>query len=206
LLQWLAQPNLTRAATLMTSRLLPRELSGRGGLLLAGVRRHDLTGLTPDAAVELFRQSGITATRAEVVAVAEPLGYHPLSLRLLAGYAARNPGRPNVLQAAADFDPDAELFGRRTHILKRAYDSLPATAQLTLSRLAAFRGGVDWPVIEACFGGGKKIQSDLLLLENRSLLQRTPPSTQSTSQPEAGHQPNYPITQLPTCISIKNYD
>lgn len=173
LLQWLAQPGYTQAMTLMTSRLFPLDLSGRSGGLLQGVRRHDLTGLSPAAALHLFHGLGVRASRAEVEAVGGPLGYHPLSLRLLAGYAAADPQRPNDLSAAAAYDPTSDLLGKRQHILTQAYHTLPAPAQHTLSRLAAFRGGVSWPTIETIFGGGKQIRNYLALLDQRGLIQRT---------------------------------
>lgn len=173
LLQWLAQPGITQAQTLLTSRLFPQDLLGRGGTMLTGVRRHDLTGLNPGDALRLFREQGIEATRADVVQVCEPLGYHPLSLRLLAGYAAKDPQNPLDLRAAANYDPTADLLGKRQHILNQAYNSLPPAARETLSRLAAFRGGVTWDTLTAIFGDGKPLRDALTLLENRSLLQRT---------------------------------
>lgn len=171
-LTWLADPKLTQAKTVLTSRLMPRELEGRGGLGLAGGRRHDLTGLGLEDAARLFQTLGIRATRAEVQAVCEPLAYHPLSLRLLAGYAAHDPLAPNDLRAATSYDPTADLLGRRQHVLQRAYDSLPRRAQHLLSRLAAFRSSVDWEVVAQVMGGGQ-IRRDLELLERRGLVQRT---------------------------------
>ncbi|MDA0244038.1 MAG: hypothetical protein OT477_11525 [Chloroflexi bacterium] len=137
--------------TVLTSRMLPRALQGRSGELLQGVRRHDLTGLSLADAEQLFREAGIRASRAEVQAVAEPVGYHPLSLRLLAGYAAHDPHTPNDLRTTARYDPTTDLLGKRQHILTCAYDSLPPTAQDLLSRLAAFRSRVSWETIEPAF-------------------------------------------------------
>ena len=151
LLQWLAETGLTQIKTLLTSRLFPQELAGRSGLGLAGVRRHDLTGLNGAAALALFRELGIGATRAEVEAVCAPLGYHPLSLRLLARAVRYSPTAPNDLQAAADYDPMSDLLGKREHVLRRAYDNLPPTARTLLSRLAAFRSGLSWEVAETIF-------------------------------------------------------
>lgn len=173
LLRWLAEPGQTQAQTLLTSRLFPEELSGGSGLGLQGVRRHDLTGLNNEAAYALFTELGITTTRAEVQAVCEPLGYHPLSLRLLARAVRYSPTAPNDLRAAANYDPTADLLGKREHVLRRAYDNLPARAQHTLSRLAAFRSSVAWRVLADVFGGGNAVQADLRLLEERGLLQRT---------------------------------
>lgn len=162
-----------QSKTLLASRLLPRELGGRGGGLLQGVYRHDLAGLDPEDAYRLFKGRGIQATRAEVRAVAAPLGYHPLSLALLAGYLADDPRAPNDLRAAAIYNPTDDLLGRRQHVLKQAYDSLPSRTRHLLSRLAAFRGSVAWETIEAIMGGGKRVRDDLNLLQRRGLLQRT---------------------------------
>ena len=173
LLTWLAEPGLLQARTLLTSRLFPQELAGRSGLGLQGVRRHDLTGLNNEAAYALFRGLGIETTRAEVQAACEPLGYHPLSLRLLARAVRYSPTAPNDLRAAANYDPSSDLLGKREHVLQRAYDNLPETAQKLLSQLAAFRGSVAWRVLADVFGGGGAVQGDLQLLEERGLLQRT---------------------------------
>ena len=142
LLQWLAEPGLVQAQTLLTSRLFPQELAGHSDLGLQGVRRHDLTGLNGEAAYAMFQGLGIETTRAEVEAVCAPLAYHPLSLRLLARAVRYSPTAPNDLRAAADYDPTSDLLGKRQHVLRRAYDNLPPRAQHTLSRLAAFRSSV----------------------------------------------------------------
>ncbi len=198
LLQWLAQPGITRAQTLMTSRLFPQDLTGRAGTMLTGVRRHDLTGLNPDDALRLFQEQNITTSRAEVVQVCEPLGYHPLSLRLLAGYAANSPTHPGDLQAAANYDPTADLLGKRQHILSQAYDSLPPTARETLSRLAAFRGSVPWDTLAAIFGDSQPTRTALTLLEARGLLQRTLITTHHVPTQHATRTTPFPLPSPPS--------
>jgi tetratricopeptide (TPR) repeat protein len=163
---------LQESKTLLTSRMLPHELEGRGGELLQGVCRHDLTGLDPEAAYQLFITLNVKTTRAEVQEICEPLEYHPLSLRLLAGYAADHPKTPNDLRAVADYDVTTDLKGRQQHILTRSYSSLPKRVQQLLSRLSAFRGSVGWEIIEAVFDVKKQIYSDLRLLRRRGLLHR----------------------------------
>jgi tetratricopeptide (TPR) repeat protein len=189
LLLWLAQPNLTQARTLLPSRLFPMELAGRGGTGLQGVRRHDLVGLTPDAAYALFQGLEIRATRAEVKAVGEPLGYHPLSLRLLARTAADDPKYRNDIRAAVDYDPTLDLLGRRQHVLSRAYDTLPPSAQELLGRLAAFRSSIPWDIIVEVFGDPRE---DIKVLERRGLVQRT--ELQIDDQPTA-HYDLHPIVR-----------
>ncbi|MCP4358501.1 MAG: tetratricopeptide repeat protein [Chloroflexi bacterium] len=160
--------------TLISSRLLPQELLGRAGAKLPPrIGRLDLTGLDPADAYRFFVEWGIQTTRAEVDAVCAPLDYHPFCMALLAGYAAADFAAANDLRAAADYDPTADLLGRRQHILRRAYNNLPPAAQMTLGRLAAFRAAVPWETIAATLGDNRKTRTDLHLLEQRGLLQRS---------------------------------
>ena len=64
LFQWLAGLGATK--TLLTSRLLPRELEG-----LAGVAQRDLTQMDPQDAVRFFRAMDIRGTRAEIQVACE---------------------------------------------------------------------------------------------------------------------------------------
>jgi tetratricopeptide (TPR) repeat protein len=171
-LQWLANPVMTQAKTVVTSRLAPLELAGRSGHGLFGVRRHALTGLSPDAALALFHDLDVQATRNDVIDVCAPLGYHPLSLHLLARYVAGSPDTQNALRLAVDYDPIPDMLGKRQHILERAYDNLPPRIQLVLSRLAAFRSSITWDVIGSVMGRGKRVRDDLLFLEKRGLIRR----------------------------------
>ena len=184
--------------TLLSSRLMPRELLGRGDKLPDTIARFDLTGLDSEDAFRFFTEWGIQTTRAEVNAVCAPLEYHPFCMALLAGYAAADFENPGDLRAAADYDPTHDLLGRRQHILQRAYNGLPRSAQITLDRLAAFRTPVSWETVESVFlskpkqkwwqrlfGAGKLIQEigfpidkasledTLHLLEQRGLLKRS---------------------------------
>ncbi|MBK8900069.1 MAG: hypothetical protein IPM53_02690 [Anaerolineaceae bacterium] len=173
--------------TLMTTRLMPQELLGRGNRLPTRIGRRDLTGLDPADAVRFFSEWGIQATPAEVKAVCEPLEYHPFCMALLAGTAAHDFAAPNDLRAVANYDPTHDLLGRRQHILQRAYDNLPPAAQITLGRLAAFRAAVPWETIAAVFGDTPETRANLHLLEQRGLLQRSHPSDQRSSTPSPAH-------------------
>ncbi|WP_420632022.1 hypothetical protein [Candidatus Leptofilum sp.] len=84
--------------TLMTTRLMPQELLGRGNRLPSRIGRRDLTGLDPDDAVRFFSEWGIQTTPAEVKVVCEPLEYHPFCMALLAGTAAHDFVAPNDLR------------------------------------------------------------------------------------------------------------
>lgn len=147
LLAWLAQP-LGQTKTLLTSRLLPTALQGRSGGLLAGVRRYNLTGLSLPATRALFAGLGIEATRSEIQAVCQPLGYHPLSLRLLASWLAEDPRAQRDIRKAIRYDPRDKVTGKREHVLRQVFDTLPSEAQTLLGQLGAFRGAVNLDVID----------------------------------------------------------
>ncbi|MFC2030327.1 tetratricopeptide repeat protein [Chloroflexota bacterium] len=139
-LRWAAALPL-RSQILLTSRLLPRELDG-----LAGSQTEDLTGLAPEDAVTFFHAQGVQGTRAEIQAACEPCGYHPLTLRLLAGMIVNDPALPGDISVAAEYTPIDDLVPREHHILAQAYDSLDEPLRELLSRLGAFRSPVDYEV------------------------------------------------------------
>ncbi|MCB8928720.1 MAG: hypothetical protein H6652_24210 [Ardenticatenaceae bacterium] len=180
--------------TLMSTRLMPQELLGRGNRLPARIGRRDLTGLDPADAVRFFSEWGIQATPAEVKAVCEPLEYHPFCMALLAGTAAHDFVAPNDLRAVANYDPTHDLLGRRQHILQRAYDNLPPAAQITLGRLAAFRAAVPWETIAAVFGDNRHTRANLHLLEQRGLLQRATAPVHPSDQRSPTPSPAHPVT------------
>jgi tetratricopeptide (TPR) repeat protein len=149
-LQWLAGLGATK--TLLTSRLLPRELEG-----LAGVARRDLKQMDPEDAVRFFRAMDIQGTRAEIQASCAPYGYLPLALRLLAGLVAEDPARPGDIAVVTDYEITEDLLGKEQHhILERAYDVLDPAARELLSRMAAFRSPVGYGAVRALFSPPSK--------------------------------------------------
>ena len=68
----------------MTTRLTPHAFKLRGEFML-GCCEVELTSMQPADAVEFFHKQGIKGTHTEIEAACAPYGYHPLSLRLLAG-------------------------------------------------------------------------------------------------------------------------
>ncbi len=137
-----------RGKVLMTTRLRPRVLEEHGELL-AGCREEELTQMQPADAVAFFRAQGIRGSRAEIEAACAPYGYHPLSLRLLAGLVVRDLQQPGDIAAARRLDVSGDLVQRQHHVLEQAYDSLPADRQLLLSRIACFRGPVGYEALAA---------------------------------------------------------
>jgi tetratricopeptide (TPR) repeat protein len=145
-LQWLAGLGATK--TLLTSRLMPRELEG-----LAGVARRDLKQMDPEDAVRFFQAMDIRGTRAEIQTACAPYGYLPLALRLLAGLVAEDPARPGDIAVATEYKITEDLRGKEQHhILERAYDALDPAGRELLSRIAAFRSPVGYGVLQTLFG------------------------------------------------------
>jgi len=168
-----AAPRRLRGKVLLTTRLRPRDLEDRyGGLLLAGVKERELQGLAPEDAVAYLRGRGIRGRRDELRAVAAAYGYHPLSLRLLAGYVRRHRRHPNDIRAAQDLDLTGDLVARRHHILQAAYESLSPAARKTLGALACFRGSVAYDDLAAALPDLDAAARDAALdeLEDRGLV------------------------------------
>ncbi len=140
----------------MTTRLLPRVLQGHGGDLLLGCRLMELTQMQPADAVAFFRSQGIRGGRAEIEAACSPYGYHPLSLRLLAGLVKTDMQQPGDIAAARRLDVSGDLVQRQHHVLETAYDSLPAAQQQLLSRIACFRGPVGYEALAAVAAATQK--------------------------------------------------
>jgi len=128
---------------LLTTRLFPRELDG-----LAGCESTTLDDMDPDEAVAFFHAHGIEGARAEIQAACAPYGYHPFSLRLLAGLIARDKHTPADIRAAERYAVVPELKGKeRHHILQVAYNTLDENNQTLLSQIAAFRSPMAYDAI-----------------------------------------------------------
>jgi tetratricopeptide (TPR) repeat protein len=139
-LRWAAALPL-KSRILLTSRLLPRELDE-----VVGCQREELAGLAPEDAVVFFRAQGVQGTHAEIENACRRVGYHPLTLRLLAGMIINDPVRPGDVAVAVDYSPIDDLVAREHHILALAYQSLSRPLRELLSRLAAFRTPVDYDI------------------------------------------------------------
>ncbi len=138
-----------RSKVLLTTRLTPNVLHAPGGDLLAGCCEVELTQMAPADAVAFMRGQGIRGGRGEIEAACAPYGYHPLSLRLLAGWIARDLQQPGDIAAAGRLDVTGDLVQRRHHVLQTAYESLTPDRQRLLSRIACFRGPVAYDALAA---------------------------------------------------------
>ncbi len=161
---------------LLTTRLRPRPVETRAGELFAGCREIELTALSKGDAVEFFHTEGIQGTRAEIEAVCGHYGFHPLSLRLLAGMIVKDLRNPRDIVVAQRLDVSGDLIQRKHHVLEQSYMSLPLEERRMLSRIASFRGSVSSQEILAASGGltDIKVTAAVNDLVGRGLLYRDP--------------------------------
>ena len=130
--------DLKSTKSLLTSQVIPLALKGQDESLIRGVQLYKLSGLNKNDAQDFFAEEGIKATPEEVEFLGEQIAYHPLSLRLIAGYVKNDPDLFNNLAAAVDYDPTNDVIGKKRHILSKAFYSLPILTQKLLNRLSAF--------------------------------------------------------------------
>lgn len=138
-----------KAKVLLTTRLRPHAVETRDGQMLTGCREEELKQMQPADAVGFFRAQGIRGTHTEIEAACEPYGYHPLSLRLLAGLIARDFQQPGDIAATNRLDVSGDLVQRQHHVIETAFDSLTAERQALLGRIACFRSPVSYEALRA---------------------------------------------------------
>ena len=161
-----------RAKVLLTTRLTPQAVEAKGGGLLQGARKEELTQMDPADAVAFFRVQGIRGTHTEIEQACQSYGYHPLSLRLLAGLIVGDFQQPGDITAAQRLDVSGDLVQRQHHVLEAAYDSLSTTRRELLGRIACFRSPVSYDELKELSEtpGGATLDSDLRDLLDRGLL------------------------------------
>lgn len=138
-----------RSKVLLTTRLCPRVLEAKGGGLLTGCREAELKQMQPADAVAFFHAQGIRGTHTEIEMACARYGYHPLSLRLLAGLVVGDFQQPGDIAAAKRLDVSGDLIQRQHHVLETAYDSLAPSRQALLGRIACFRSPVSYETLKA---------------------------------------------------------
>lgn len=157
-----------RSKVLLTTRLCPRILEARGGGLLAGCREAELKEMQPADAVTFFHAQGIRGTRTEIETACAHYGYHPLSLRLLAGLVLSDFQQPGDIAAAQRLDVSGDLIQRQHHVLETAYNSLAPSRQALLGFIACFRSPVSYATLKVVAEGS--LDTDLRDLIARGLL------------------------------------
>ena len=163
-----------KGKVLMTTRLTPRAIKPHGEFML-GCHEFKLTAMQKADAVEFFHKQGIKGNRGEIESACEPYGYHPLSLRLLAGRILKDFENPADIAVAQKLKIDGDIIQQKHHVLEVSYSSLPQHEQKLLSTIACFRSPVELKTIEAIANNvgaehAPPLQNDLHDLVDRGLL------------------------------------
>ncbi len=161
-----------KGKVLMSTRLRPRSVEVTGGMLLTGCREEELTQMQSADAVQFFRLQGIRGNRGEIEQACEAYGFHPLSLRLLAGLVVKDFRNPGDIQAAQGLDVTGSLVQRQHHVLEQSYENLKEDGRKLLSQLACFRSPVEYDVLVGLADDEADLQRDLQDLIGRGVAQR----------------------------------
>src|SRR6185503_3839924 len=160
-------PNI-KSKVLITTRLTPRAIKPRGEFML-GCREVELTSMQKADAVEFFRKQKIKGTPTEIEAACAPYGYHPLSLRLLAGCILKDFENPADIIVAQKLEIVGDIKQQKHHVLEVSYNSLPSHEQKLLSTIACFRSPVELKTLEAIAENNNSLNDDLHDLVERGL-------------------------------------
>lgn len=142
---------LMRGRVLMTTRLTPRALYVGAGHAapLHGMFERELTQMEAADAAQFFARQGIHGARAEIERTCAAYGFHPLSLRLLAGLIVTDKRQPLEIAAAERYAQkvSADAVQRQHHVLEQSYAGLAPASKALLGRLACFRSSVTYDTL-----------------------------------------------------------
>ena len=158
-----------KSKLLMTTRLTPRTVKPRGEIML-GCHEEELTSMSKEDAVDFFRKQGIKGTHAEIEAACALYGYHPLSLRLLAGRILKDFENPADIVVAQRLKIDGDIIQQKHHVLEISYNSLPPHEQKILGTIACFRSPVEFTALQYTAENKNTLVNDLHDLTERGLL------------------------------------
>lgn len=161
-------PNV-KSKVLMTTRLTPRAVKPRREFIV-GCKEFELTAMQKEDAVEFFKKQGIKGNHTEIESACAPYGYHPLSLRILAGYILKDFEKPADITAAQKQKIDGDIIQQKNHVMKSAYDALLPDRQKLLCTIACFRSPVELKTLEAIFENISSLKDNLQDLIERGLL------------------------------------
>lgn len=168
-LKGICQNPKIQSKVLITTRLTPRAVKPRGEFMV-GCRETELTAMQKSDAVEFFHKQGIKGNRAEIESACEPYGYHPLSLRLLAGYILKDFENPADIVVAQKIKIDGNIKQYKQHVLEVSYNNLPAHVQKLIGTIACFRSPVELKILKELVENKKTLVDDLRNLIDYGLL------------------------------------
>lgn len=174
---------LKNSRVLVSSRLYPAELETDGGDPIPGSFRCNITGLTDEDAVELWRAFGVSGSRDELLPVFSTFGKHPLLIQALSGEVKRYHRAPGNFEdwrkANPQFDPSKfpNIQDAMAHVLSFALHGLDERAEKVLQTIAGFRMPTGYDALAAVLTGSgkswadeKQLDRSLTQLEDRGLV------------------------------------
>ena len=172
-------PNM-KSKVLMTTRLTPHAIKPRGEYL-QGCREVELIAMQKADAIEFFYKQKIQGIRAEIEGVCASYGYHPLSLRILAGLIINDRESPGDIEVAKKLDITDDIIQNKNHVLKISYKTLSFAQQKLLSNIACFRSSINYQALKFITSKpswkrknrtslNEKLDDSLQTLESRGLL------------------------------------
>lgn len=142
---------LMQGRVLMTTRLTPRVLyvGANHAAPLDGMLEKELTQMHPADAVAFFQKQEIRGTDRDIERACAAYGFHPLSLRLLAGLIVKDKRQPLDIRAAERYAQkvSADTVQRQHHVLEQSYAGLVPEGKALLGRLACFRSSVTYDTL-----------------------------------------------------------
>jgi len=143
-----SMPNM-KSKALMTTRLTPRALE-KYGQFIQGCREEELKAMHKDDAIAFFRAQGVRkGTNHEIEEVCRLYGFHPLSLRLLAGHIITDLKNSGDIVVAQKLKASGDVMQHQNHILEVAYNGLPHHQRKLLSTIACFRSSTKLDTLES---------------------------------------------------------
>ncbi|MGA9997222.1 MAG: DUF4062 domain-containing protein [Pyrinomonadaceae bacterium] len=152
---------------LISTRLYPAELETEAGDAMPNSFRRDLTGLSDEDAVELWRAFKVTGSRDLLLPIFATFDKHPLLIQALAGEVKRYRRAPGNFEAWRKSNPrfDPTKFPRlqdaMSHVLEFALRGLDIKARKTLQIIAAFRMPATYDTLTTLLVGNSKIRFDI---------------------------------------------
>jgi tetratricopeptide (TPR) repeat protein len=152
---------------LVSTRLYPAELETEGGDSIPGSFGRNLTGLTDEDAVELWRAFKVTGSRDLLLPIFSTFDKHPLLIQALAGEVKRYRRAPGNFEAWNKSNPrfDPTKFERlqdaMSHVLVFALRGLDDETREALQVIAAFRMPATYDTLTALLVGKDKTRFEL---------------------------------------------
>ncbi|MBK8822345.1 MAG: hypothetical protein IPN58_06950 [Anaerolineales bacterium] len=115
---------IMKSKCLMTTRMSPHALE-KFGKFIQGCREEELKAMHKDDAIAFFRAQGVQkGTNHEIEEVCKLYGFHPLSLRLLAGHIMSDFKNAGDIVVAQKLNVSGDIAAHQNHILEVSYSGL----------------------------------------------------------------------------------